>query len=252
MDQFLRKLAPQVDWQRCFPAVSKPAPKLGRPTAQPAERHAGRTGRALVDEMLLQLGRYFRGAACGFDFVLLIDDADCRFADAADPAGAHQAWEAALATAVRAATVQPTLGFHALLAWPEIEAWLIADWDHGFGSQYRPVAQPLRQHVAGCILPPLSFAQVESYGGGLKDGSCQNKLSRRLQECFVDASDCTCRPTFIERLMQHSPTVPLAYSKRLDGALMLQRIEPERVAQDCPHFRSALHRIRETAVKARA
>lgn len=252
MDRFLRKLAPQVDWQRCFPAVSKPAPKLGRSMAQPAERHAGRTGQALVEEMLKRLEQHFRGTACSLDLVLLIDDADCRFADAADPAGAQHEWEARLSERVRIVTAKPDLGFHALLAWPEIEAWLITDWEHGFGAQYRGVAPPLRQHVASCILAPLSWAQVESYGGGLKDGSCQHKLSHHLQETFIDAGNCRCRPAFIEHVKRNSPSMPLSYSKRLDGAAMLQRIEPARVAQECSGFRGALTRIRETAERTHA
>lgn len=252
MEQFLKKIAPEVEWTRCFPAVSKPAPKIGRIHAVPQDRHAGATGRRLVDEMLKQLRDHWRGPACNFDFVLLIDDADCRFAASADPSAAHGEWEGVLTKLVRDAAGKQDLGFYSLLAWPEIEGWLITDWDNGFATQYRQVAPSLRQHVAGCILHPLAWPQIESFGGALKDGSCEHKLSARIQDAFVDKAGCECRPPFLDRVAQHADGAPLTYSKRIDGAAMLKRIEPERVAQHCSRFRAVYSRLRSAASKERS
>jgi hypothetical protein len=250
MHELLKKIAPEVEWTRCFPAVNKPAPKIGRPHAQPIDEHAGATGQRLVDEMLTQLRKHWRGSACNFDFVLLIDDADCRFAQAEDPSSAQAAWESRLAELVRDAVGKKELGFYSLLAWPEIEAWLVTDWDNGFAAQYRQVAPSLRQHVGGCILHPLAFSQIERFGGSLKNGTCEHKLSERIKDAFTGRSGCECKPPFVDRAAKDSAGAPLAYSKRIDGAAMLKRIEPERVAKDCPRFRSAYNRLRTAATKA--
>src|SRR5689334_16222940 len=111
MHEFLRKLVPEVEWLRCFPAVSKPAPKIGRPHAVPQDRHAGATGRRLGEEMLQLPQKHWHGAACSLDFVLLIDDADCRFADATDASAEHGTWEELLRQRVRAATGKQELPF---------------------------------------------------------------------------------------------------------------------------------------------
>ena len=247
MHAFLQKIAPDVEWQRCFPAVSKPAPKIGRPHAEPHERHAGATGRRLIDAMLAQLREHVHGAACNVDFVLLIDDADCRFADANDPSAEQVTWANELAQRVRDAAGKPDLEFYALLAWPEIEAWLLADWDNGFAMQYRQVAPSLRQHMATCVLSPHTWQEVEQFGGGLKAGSCAHKLSARIQQSFVDPTGCACRPPFLDRVTQRSDGARLAYSKRIDGAAMLKRIHPGRVAKDCPRFRSVYDQLRAAA-----
>lgn len=252
MHEFLRKIAPDVEWQRCFPAVSKPAPKIGRPHAEPQDRHAGATGRQLVDAMLRQLQEHWRGAACNLDLVLLIDDADCRFAGAKDPSAEQTRWDGVLAQRVREAAGKQELGFYSLLAWPEIEAWLLTDWDNSFATQYRQVAPSLRQHIAACVLRPHAWEQVEQFGGRLKDGSCEHKLSARIQEAFIDKTGCACRPPFLDRVNQRTDGTPLAYNKRIDGAAMLKRIQPDRVAQDCPRFRSVYHRLRNAASRERS
>ena len=138
--EFLHKLGPKVSWTRCFPAVHKSAPKLHRPHPVPVAAQSGTTGEQLVDRMLRILQDHYAGNACPFDFVVLIDDADCRFSGAADPLAAFAAWEKDLTDKVRTATGKPTLGFFALLAWPEIEAWLLSDFEHSFAKHYRAIA----------------------------------------------------------------------------------------------------------------
>ncbi len=249
MHEFLKKLAPEVEWLRCFPAVSKPAPKIGRLHAAPQNRHAGATGTRLVEEMLLLLQKHYRGAACSLDFVLLIDDADCRFADAADSSAEQTSWEGAIGQRVRDAVDKQDLAFFSLLAWPEIESWLLTDWENSFGTQYRQVATLLRQHITDCILHPLVWNHVERFGGRRRNGTCEHKLSVRLQEAFSDKTGCGCLPPFLDRVKPPPEGAVLAYSKRIDGAAMLKRILPERVLKDCPRFRAAYHLIRKEASK---
>lgn len=247
MDAFLRKLAPHVRWQRCFPAVSKPAPKLGRPHAVPSTEHSGTTGQQLVERMLQCLQRHHCGRACQLDFVLLIDDADCRFANTVDARAAWTDWETLLTRQVRECTERPTLGFYVLLASPEIETWLMADWENGFGRAFPDIASSLRQHFATCVLSPLSWDRLEGYGGRLLGGSCEHKLSRRIAESFDISTDCQCRPPLRERIQRYPGDRPISYSKRIDGPAMLKHIDPSVVARRCPSFRVVYERLRQVA-----
>lgn len=240
--EFLHKLRPQVSWTRCFPAVSKSAPKLNRPHPVPVAAQSGTTGQRLVDSMLRILRDHYRGAACSFDFVVLIDDADCRFAGAADPGAAFLEWEADLAAQVRAAADKPSLGFHALLAWPEVETWLLADFAHSFTPHYRPIAHPLRKHIETCILSPLTWEQIEQFGGRLQNGTCEHKLSAALQASFTATTACAC--SLAVTLSRLTDGMPYRYSKQVDGPLLLKRTDPDRVALSAPRFRAAQSRLR--------
>jgi hypothetical protein len=96
----------------------------------------GVTGTTLVDKMRERLEKHYRGAGCDIDVVVVIDDADCRFLreGALDLA----TWAKEMEQQVRAWTERPKLRFVPLLASPEIEAWLLADWQEGFGKEYGP------------------------------------------------------------------------------------------------------------------
>jgi len=177
--ELLEKIHPDIAWERCFPAVDKPAPKLGRPLSTPRAEDSGTTGRALVDRMMDRLARYYRGEACSFDVVVLIDDADCRF-KAPDADAAR--WSGELVARVRAAAERPTIGFIALFASPEIETWLLADWTAGFGAEYPEIAAALLTHLEQGILGPPPWSSLEAYGGAYEAGrgSCAQKLSDDL------------------------------------------------------------------------
>lgn len=247
IEAFLKKLAPHIAWQRCFPAVHKPGPKLGRGFPEPQAQHAGVTGRRLFSDMLRILSAHHSGSACQLDVVVLIDDADCRFAGAAEPLAEQLAWEASLTEQVRTATGNHKLSFHALLAWPEVEAWFLADWDNSFGhryDQYHQVAHPLRRHIETCILHPLGWNDVERFGGRLLNGSCEQKLSTHLQNAFTTADPCRCHPPLQTKLSEHP--YPLHYSKRQDGPRLLARLDPAKVAHSTPHFRRPYNQIQST------
>jgi hypothetical protein len=134
IDQFLKNLRSDIEWVRCFPAHDKPAPKLKKHLREPAKKHGGVTGKSLVDRMLERLRQQY--ADDHFDLVLFIDDVDCRFNDASGVFDKQRfdAYRANLESQVREAKGEPLLRFLALLASPEIEAWLLADWERGFGK----------------------------------------------------------------------------------------------------------------------
>lgn len=239
LPEFLRKLRGDVEWERCFPAKVKPAPKLGRMTSAPVAQHSGATGERLVKEMLARLSKYYSGERCLFDFVLLVDDADCRFAGEPE---ALAAWRTELAAGVRAA-VGRDLPVYVLLASPEIESWLLADWELGFGGHYRSIGVALRRHVRDCLLTNagLDWETVEDFGGQRLGGGCEHKLSEALRDAIRAGGRCDqCAPPQASTSADMPPTTRLRYSKRDDGASMLKRIRPERVRLHCPrHFAPA-------------
>lgn len=210
MQVFLARIEPlRATWERCFPAVVKPGPKLGR--AVPKAR-AGLTGHDLVQEMLGRLAKYHRSGMPGaLDLVVFIDDADCRFADEVTQL---QPWLLDRGREVSAAVQNDRIPFVALFASPEVEAWLLADWEEGIGREHKRLStgeKSLRAHVEELLGGPLDT--VEAYGGGLVNGSCRHKLSERLQSLLI--------------------RLGAGYSKSIDGTALLRRIRPDKVADVC-------------------
>lgn len=231
--RFLRRIDEGADlsWERCFPAVQKPGPKLRRPAPKHGE---GTTGERLVDEMLDRLEKYHRAGSTGaLDIVLFIDDADCRFEG--DPAKLV-AWMAERTEAVQSSIGKPStrIPFVALFASPEIEAWFIADWEQGFGREYAHLAggeKHLRSHVDALLGEFVD--DVERYGGGYVNGACADKLSEKLQALLLRLGE--------------------TYSKRTHGQDMLRRIRPAKVADVCGFcFRPALAALVRAIGAARA
>lgn len=216
MQAFLERIdSSRVTWERCFPAVSKPGPKLGRPA--PRKDHEGLSGTGLVGAMLARLKMRRALAAPGpldLDLVIFIDDADCRFEG---QSAALEAWIADRTADVRAASDRPDIPFVALFASPEIEAWFIADWEQGFGREHARLAttdKPLRAQVEALLGGPLS--SVEAYGGGFVNGGCASKLSEKMRSLLVRLGS--------------------EYVKSTDGTAMLRRVRAEKIAEVCVDF----------------
>lgn len=226
VDAVVRKIDPRLEWVRLFPARTKPGPKLGRVSLRD-DSDGGVTGSALTTTMFARLrthhgDRSIREVAA----IVLIDDADCRFATLE----ALAAWEAALERQVRELTSRPALLFIALLASPEVEAWLIADWNEGFGQQYAPIQPRLAAALARPEhLGPRPWTQIERFGHpyDAARAACSRKLSEELQQ-----------------VLRTLLVTPSTYSKREQGPDMLRRIRPHVVADVCRLiFAPALRRI---------
>lgn len=239
LQEFLRKLRPDVDWVRCFPAVDKPAPKIGRRAPAPRAGEAGTTGKRLVNAMLERLREHYAGDRCPFDFVLLVDDLDCRLGD---EDGALAGWTREVSARVRDAAERELI-LYVLAASPEIEAWMLADWEEGFGREYRGIGVPLRRHVQDCLLGPieLGWDSVEDYGGRRIGAGCERKLSDDLRDAVRAGGRCSrCSPAG-----ETQPTGVMAgldYNKRHNGAAMLKRVRPERVRESCVRYFAPAYR----------
>jgi len=223
--QFLAKIRADVEWERCFPAVEKPAPKLNRPFPEPRREDSGATGQDLVDRMLERLRKYHSGIQCNLDIVLLIDDADCRFKDSP---GSFSRWVARCRERVREATQKEAVEFVALLASPEIEAWLLTDWEEGFGREYHGLEPLLLHHLEANLLGTRPWAAIEDYGGQATGGSCEEKLSEDIQKAFSDLIAAALAGSIDE--------ATCFYSKAVHGPRMLQRIRPDELCAACSRY----------------
>jgi hypothetical protein len=220
MEEFLKKLLPNVRWERCFPAVSKPAPKLRRerqaegkpmPLAEPRSSEAGLTGDVLQRRMMEILKTWHVRRADPCDAYLLIDDADCRYCAERAEVVLQQwnSWQAGLGQQVER-ELGRKVPVVALLASPEVEGWLVADWERSFQEHYPGLATELRRWLKG----QLSGSSLESFGCPQKDGGCTRKLSEELQE-------------EVRKLGGR-------FSKKDDAPHMLMRVRPDKVATSCP------------------
>lgn len=234
--QFLKNLRPDIEWSRCFPATDKPGPKHRKD--QKKVEPSGTTGATLIDRMIERLKMYHRGSDCEFDHVLLIDDADCRFLDAA---GELKNRLDRLSEEIREITGRPALRFIALWASPEVEAWFLADWEEGFGREYRTIAHPLRALLqTQKYLGPVPWSALETYGGPYvaKSACCTKKLSDEvIQQGFSELA----KNQFNALPSNDGEDIDrksFEYSKKVHGPRMLRRVRADKIALVCTqHFK---------------
>lgn len=232
LQRVLERWLPGVQITRCLPTAQK-GRKLDPLTPSPAPNHNGLTGEALIREAISMVSMYHAGDRCGFDVLVLADDADCRFG-----CETKDGWEGFVEQVTerfRAAAQRPDLPVVVLLASPEVEAWLVADFDNGFGDAHFLAScfdngaasrGAVQQALSGVLKRP--WREVEAFGCPPHNGSCSSKLSTAIGGALS--------------ALNHSSH---PYSKWKHGALMLQRVDPERLVNGCPLYAGpALRRLR--------
>lgn len=236
MPIFLQQVCPgdDIDWIRCFPAYEKPSPKLKRTFPEPKMSESGVSGEKLVEKMLERLREHYRTPTHKLKLVMLVDDTDCRFRVSPQD---FVEWRDSVEKQIIEAADDPDIRFFPLLASPEIEGWFIADWDNGFGLQDR---RALSKEVHDCFKLyglPVRGADIEGYGGAEQaKGGCTNKLSEDIVTALAS-------PGLLEAVEQRlgadwhkkCPRA-LSYSKKLDGPVMLRKVQPSVIARHCPNF----------------
>jgi hypothetical protein len=235
IEPFLRRINPDVEWVRCFPATRKmPYPRPQRsddPKKEhiPVPAHSGSTGEELIRQ-LLECWPYWKNQC---DAWLLIDDLDCRFCS--EGGVSKEAWLRRLEQRLQAAQLpsMPIL----LLASPEIEAWMIADFEEGFqwhlkNIGYAGLAFPFQEWLKNRLAGTL-----EAYGCPHQDQGCCHKISEEIQGWFFSQTNI---------LPSRPQPDRLEYSKRFDGPKLLARLRPEKVAEHCPlYFKPAYQELKD-------
>ena len=200
-------------FQRKSPIRRKPGP---RPSNEPGY---GRTGKGLagqIGKLLFESLRFEESC----NLILVIDDLDCH-----DPDERRKLFRETIERVEGATGIPNFVGF----ASPEIEAWIIADWDSTIAKNpdFRGCHQEMRHWLSTLksvrFDSPETFSQFDPH-----KNSCRDKLS----DAIVDSSKhCSARAP---------------YSKATHTARFLPQISPEVVSDKCPHFKELHIRLSQS------
>ncbi|WP_353932710.1 hypothetical protein WJM97_09035 [Okeanomitos corallinicola TIOX110] len=206
--KFLQKNFPDCTFVRKTPARIKPGPKPGKSVGY------GKTGKSLIDQISKELPIALKNEPNKCDLILVFDDLDCR-----NPILQKEKFLVAISKISGTNEIEKFVGFAA----PEIEAWIIADWDNSIGKNpdFRGRHEKMRWWLS--TQKNIPFDHPESFSEyDYKRDCCQEKLS----EALVDSS------TLAE--FDSSDT---RFSKGYHTPLLLLEIRPDEVQRRCPLFR---------------
>ena len=179
----------------------------------------GRTGRSLAEQIEKLLFESLKAKEC-CDLILVIDDLDCHDRDAR-----RELFDKSIGKVDQAANIEHYIGF----ASPEVEAWIVADWDHSVAKDpdYRGCHNQMRNWLSTQKAVPFDRPETFSSYDREKD-SCRDKLSDAIIESSIYCG------------------AQARYSKGGHTARFLRRISPEVVSGKCPLFRALHHRLSQT------
>ncbi len=200
-----------VKFERRMPQKTKPGP---RPGVSPHEV-VGNSGKALDKLIKDNLAEYWQKNNA--DVLLLLDDTDCEA-----PAKRRES----LQRAVKDAIAPDDLPCVAIaLAVPELEVWLLADWQNAFAKNYGGFQVKMRDKLKK---EGVDFTNLESFDCRCKkeEGEEYRKISETLKEAFDTCSGTSTR-----------------YSKGTDTSRLLMQVDPAVVAQNCPHFKTFWNKL---------
>ncbi|MFN8486361.1 MAG: hypothetical protein U0350_02140 [Caldilineaceae bacterium] len=222
---FLEKNFANCVFERKLPARAKPGPKPSRSVKPEGQ---GYTGKSLAEQIQRHLSSALKHDVC--DLILVIDDLDCRDA---------QKQQELLLLAIARTNVSSEIKRYIAFASPEIEAWIIADWDNTIGKdvdfrqwhtrmRWRLTSEN-RDDLQNQDAPPwkgpkVPFDVPETFSFFNPDKNCcQDKLSDLLIEASLDAR------------------ANKRYSKAIHTPRLLPELRPEAVSAKCPLFRDFYH-----------
>jgi hypothetical protein len=242
---FLEKTFPGCTFERKTPVRQKPGPKPNKAASY------GKTGKSLIDQIKQELPLALKAGPNRCDLILVFDDLDCRdsqkqkkkikkildeiskkipeFADIKKfGSGAEVRFFAFLILMhkglYRIASLllqdyQKFVGFAA----PEIEAWIIADWNNSiakhpdFRGRHKRMRWWLSTEKKVSFENPESFSEYDA-----EKDCCREKLSDALYDSTI---------------VQHESNLDQArFSKKLHTPSLLMAIDPNEVQKKCPLF----------------
>ena len=206
--KFLQKLFPNYLFTRYTPFDST---KKG---AKPNRKSTfGVTGKSLIQSIQQYLPVAFLNEKHKPNLILVIDDLDC-----GDLNHQRQQFLDCITNIDKTENIERYIAFAA----PEIESWIIADWDHTLAKAEKFKAKHQRMRHWLSTQKKVPFDQPESFGEyDHNKKSCKEKLSNLL----------------IEASSQEIEDQGKEYKKSEDSPELLLRIEKEILVQKCPIFR---------------
>ena len=205
--KFLQKLFPNYLFTRYTPFDST---KKG---AKPNRKSTfGVTGKSLIQSIQQYLPLAFLNEKHKPNLILVIDDLDC-----GDLNHQRQQFLDCITNIDKTKNIERYIAFAA----PEIESWIIADWDHTLAKAEKFKAKHQRMRHWLSTQKKVPFDQPESFGEyDHNKKSCKDKLSNLL----------------IEASSQEIEDQGKEYKKSEDSPELLLRIEKEILVQKCPIF----------------
>ena len=205
--KFLQKLFPNYLFTRYTPFDST---KKG---AKPNRKSTfGVTGKSLIQSIQQYLPVAFLNEKHKPNLILVIDDLDC-----GDLNHQRQQFLDCITNIDKTKNIERYIAFAA----PEIESWIIADWDHTLAKAEKFKAKHQRMRHWLSTQKKVPFDQPESFGEyDHNKKSCKDKLSNLL----------------IEASSQEIEDQGKEYKKSEDSPELLLRIEKEILVQKCPIF----------------
>lgn len=203
------------------PVIRKPGPRPG--VKLPGY---GKTGKSLINEIKERLSiALSKDGKC--DAILVIDDLDCH-----NETIQKDRFIKTINSLKRSKEIEKFIAF----ASPELEAWIIADWDNSVARHYdfRGRHNQMRHWLS--TVKNVSFASPESFGiyNQTRD-TCEEKLSNAIIESTMRTEE--------DRKCSR-------YSKALHTPELLLHIDPLVVKDKCPLFRQLYFFLYERCHKA--
>ena len=205
---FLEKTFPGCRFERKTPVRQKPGPKANKAGSY------GRTGQSLIEQIKQELPLALKAEPNKCDLILVFDDLDCR-----DSQTQKLKILSEISKIPECADIEKFVGFAA----PEIEAWIIADWNNSIAknSDFRGRHERMRWWLS--TQRKVSFENPESFSEyDSQRDCCREKLSEYLIESSVQDEVARDKARF---------------SKGLHTPLLLREIDPNEVQKKCPLFR---------------
>lgn len=206
---FLEKTFPGCRFERKTPVRQKPGPKANKAGSY------GRTGKSLIEQIKQELPTALKVESNKCDLILVFDDLDCR-----DSQKQKSQILAELSKIPECAGIEKFVGFAA----PEIEAWIIADWNNSIaknsdfrGGRHERMRWWLTTQRKVPFDTPESFSEYDP-----ERDCCREKLSEALIESSVQDE--------VDRGQAR-------FSKGSHTPLLLREIDPNKVQKKCPLFR---------------
>lgn len=209
---FLEKHFANCSFHRMTPVIRKPGPRPGK-----SSPGYGRTGKNLVAEIKERLGMAL-SKATKCDAILVVDDLDCR-----DCEKQRDILTNAITTVEGCDDIDIHIGFSA----PELESWIIADWDNSVACHpdFRGRHNRMRHWLS--TVKKMPFSTPEFFGTyDMERDCCNNKMSNAIIESSTVHED--------DQMNQR-------YSKATHTPSLLQEIHPDIVKNKCPIFRQMMH-----------
>jgi hypothetical protein len=167
---FLQENFRGCKFERKTPAVSKPGSKPGRGSY-------GRTGRSLREQITQELPIALRYQPNECNLILVFDDLDCR-----EPVKEKEEFLNTISAIPESHGVEKLISFAA----PELEAWIIADWDNSVARHpdFRGRREGMRWWLSTQVNVPFDHPESFSEYDSDKD-CCREKLSKALIDSTV-------------------------------------------------------------------